>query len=159
MKNRLLIVSTLLIAFESLEQIQSPSLEISERICDIETDATEFISTDYLEDGCNWNYHCIDEYPEYPGGPNAFRSFFIQHFIYPEITDHRKIVGKCHISFGVDTDGSIHSITLIRGVPNCPECDAEAIRIISLMPKWKANSLTHRIVQSSYNLTIAFNLK
>jgi len=159
MKNRLLIVGTLFIAFESLAQIQSPSLEISERTSDIETDSAEFISTDYLEDECNWNCHCIDEYPEYPGGPNAFRAFFNQNFIYPEITDHRKIVGKCHISFGVETDGSIHSITLIRGVPNCPECDAEAIRIIRLMPKWKANSFTHRIVQSNYNLTIAFNLK
>jgi len=136
-----------------------PSLEIGEIIFSRETDSVEFNCCRHIHADTQSVHLCVDESPEYPGGLNAFRTFFSQNFSYPEITDQRIVEGKCYISFSVDTDGSIHSITLNRGVPNCPVCDAEAMRIVSIMPKWNANSFTKRIVKTSYNLMIVFNLK
>lgn len=55
---------------------------------------------------------------------------------YPERARELGIDGKCHIQFIVDTDGSINDVKILRGVPDCPECDKEAIRFMRNLPAW-----------------------
>jgi Ca-activated chloride channel family protein len=46
------------------------------------------------------------------------------------------IQGTTYLSFIVEIDGSLTGITIMKGVSKT--LDAEAIRIVKLMPKWKA---------------------
>lgn len=43
--------------------------------------------------------------------------------------------GRVTVQFVVEKDGSIVNAKVLRGVD--PELDKEAVRVISVMPKWK----------------------
>lgn len=58
----------------------------------------------------------------------------------------------------MEKDGSIGTVTVFRGVPNCPECDQEAVRVVKLMPKWIPGKHEGKPVRSYYNLPVTFKL-
>lgn len=43
--------------------------------------------------------------------------------------------GRVTVQFVVEKDGSIANAKVLRGVD--PELDKEAVRVVSVMPKWK----------------------
>ncbi len=59
----------------------------------------------------------------------------------------------------VGEDGSISSIKVQRGIPNCPECDKEAIRVLKMMPNWKPGKIKGKAVSSYFNLPINIDLQ
>ena len=67
-----------------------------------------------------------------------------------------QLVGKCYVSIVVEIDGSISNVKVIRGVPDCPECDKEAIRLMKTMPKWKPGKTGGKVVRSRINLPVKF---
>ena len=77
---------------------------------------------------------------------------------YPEKALKSSITGLCLIGFIVEKDGSISDVKTIKGVPNCTECDQEAIRVVSLMPKWKPGKYNGELVRVSYNIPINFTI-
>jgi protein TonB len=78
--------------------------------------------------------------------------------VYPAIAAEKNLQGKCFLQFVVEEDGSITNIKVLRGVPDCPEFDMEAVRIVKSMPKWKPGKIQGRAVRSYYTLPVAFNL-
>lgn len=97
-------------------------------------------------------YMDVEKIAEFPGGTESLSSFFSANVRYPDT----KIGGKCYVRFTVMEDGSIRDIKITRGVPNCPECDIEAIRLISIMPKWKPAKIDNKNVNSLFDLPINF---
>lgn len=97
-------------------------------------------------------YMDVDENAEFPGGNEAMRSFIKSNLINP----NDSFEGKCYLRFKVMEDGSIDNITIMRGVPNCPECDKEAVRLLSIMPKWKPAKVDNKNVSSFFDLPINF---
>lgn len=79
----------------------------------------------------------VDEQAEFPGGAKALSNFISSNLKYPNIAKEKKNLGSCGVKFMVDVDGTIKDITVIKNIEGCPECDQEAKRIISIMPKWK----------------------
>jgi periplasmic protein TonB len=57
----------------------------------------------------------------------------------------------------VEKDGSISNIKMLRGIG--AGCDEEALRVVSMMPKWKPGRQNGREVRVQFNLPIAFVLK
>ena len=57
----------------------------------------------------------------------------------------------------VEKDGSISKVIVKRGVSR--ELDAEAVRVVSLMPKWKPATIKGEIVRSYYRLPVHFALQ
>jgi len=98
-----------------------------------------------------------EELPEFPGGPLEMMKFVKEKIKFPQKVIDNKIIGKCYMKFLVKTDGSLDEITVLKGVNDCPECDAEAIRIIKSMPKWKPGSIAGMPVALYYNLPINFH--
>lgn len=66
------------------------------------------------------------------------------------------IEGKCYIQFVIDVDGSITNVELLRGFDE--ECDAEALRVVNLMPKWKPGKKDGKPVRVNYLIPVAFKL-
>lgn len=58
------------------------------------------------------------------------------NMVYPQVAKEQGIQGKCFLRFKVNPDGSISDVAVVRGIPGCPECDQEALRIIEEMPNW-----------------------
>lgn len=78
----------------------------------------------------------VDEPAEYPGGMKAMNQFISENLKCPEVALKNGITGKCYLLFVINKEGIVSNVKVRRGVPSCPECDAEAIRILKSMPKW-----------------------
>ena len=98
-----------------------------------------------------------EELPEFPGGIIAMMEFVKEKIKFPRQVLDNKIAGKCYVKFLVKSDGSIDEVSILKGVNGCPECDAEAIRVIKSMPKWKPGYIAGVPVALYYNLPVNFN--
>ena len=96
---------------------------------------------------------------QFPGGLVAQTKFISDNFIYPTIAKENGIVGTCYVSFEIDTIGHINKIKIVKGVPNCPECDEEAKRLISIMPNWIPAILNKRPQVCRINYPVKFIMK
>ena len=76
----------------------------------------------------------IDKMPEYPGGQAAMTKFIIDNVKYPEAAKTAGIQGKVFVTFTVTKTGKLDKISVTQKVNDL--LDAEAIRVISLMPDW-----------------------
>jgi TonB family protein len=98
-----------------------------------------------------------DESPEYPGGVIEMMKFIKANTRYPESAATANINGKCAVKFMVNPDGSISDVTVLDGIKSCPDCDAEAIRVVKSMPKWKPGKLAGKAVALFYNVSVHFS--
>lgn len=101
----------------------------------------------------------VDEEPEFTGGFSAMMTFVQKNVNYPEGAVKKKIHGKCYLRFVVNKDGSISDIQVDRGVPDCPECDREAVRLVKSMPKWKPGKNNGQIVRSYFIIPVNFTFQ
>lgn len=101
----------------------------------------------------------VESMPEFPGGIGELVKFVQKTMIYPKNAKKNKITGKCFLRFVINTDGTISDIQIIKEVPNCNECNEEAVRIVKSMPKWKPGSQNGRPVSVYFNLPINFSLR
>ena len=60
------------------------------------------------------------------------------------------------IKFIIEPTGEITSAEIIKGFNT--ECNQEALRVISISPKWKPGTQSGRPIRQSYTLPIKFNL-
>jgi protein TonB len=104
-------------------------------------------------------YQVVDEYAEFPGGMAALRKYLSENLVYPPTAIEKELEGKCYIRFVITAKGKITDISIARKVPNCPECDQEAIRLVAGMPDWKPGKVNGKPVDSIYNLPIMFALQ
>ncbi len=77
----------------------------------------------------------LDTAPRFPGGYAAIQSFFLKNQHYPEGALQRGIQGSAVISFLVSREGTVEKPRVVDGID--PELDWEAIRLVSIMPKWQ----------------------
>lgn len=102
-------------------------------------------------------FDVVEQMPEYPGGIQALFDYLCQNVKYPADAEKQKIEGRVIATFVVETDGSISNIEVVK--PAFPSLDAEAVRVLSGMPKWKPGMQSGKVVRVKYTVPINFNLK
>ena len=95
--------------------------------------------------------------PEFPGGIEALYKYMQDNVKYPEKAKAGKIEGRVIVAFVIEKDGSVTNAKVVRGVSD--EIDAEALRVVSAMPKWKPGTQQGTPVRVQYNLPITFKLQ
>lgn len=100
----------------------------------------------------------LEEEAEFPGGWVALKKFLAENLRYPPVAMESGIEGRCLLQFIVSETGELSDIQVKRGVPNCPECDEEAIRLVKSMPRWNPGKSKGISVKSGYTVTVVFNL-
>jgi len=98
----------------------------------------------------------VDVAAEFIGGDPACLYFLQSNLKYPEYALDAGIGGKVYLRFVVSKTGSISNVVVQRGIPDCKECDDEAVRVISSMPNWKPGLVNGKEVNSYYSLPIKF---
>lgn len=98
----------------------------------------------------------VEEMPQFPGGDRALLKFIGQNVNYPEIAKQNSIQGKVFINFIINKKGYVEQVKVIRSVD--PLLDKEAMRVINLLPKWKAGKQRGKAVNVAYNVPINFQL-
>lgn len=98
----------------------------------------------------------VSNMPEFPGGMGQALTKYLNTREYPADALKDSIEGSVIVEFIIEKDGSITNANVIKGV--CPSIDAEAVRIISDMPKWKPGSDMRRPRRVRYRLAVDFYL-
>ncbi len=101
-------------------------------------------------------FSVVENEPEYPGGEKALYNYIIKNVKYPKSTLDKGIEGTVIVEFVVEKNGKISNVKAVKSVS--PELDAEAIRVISKMPKWKPGVLRGEKVSTRWRLPINFQL-
>ncbi|MDF2447616.1 MAG: TonB family protein [Bacteroidota bacterium] len=112
-----------------------------------------------LPDSSKEVFTLVEEMPEFPGGPIQMMKFVQSNIVLPNVVKEKGIVGKCFLKFVVGDEGEVRDVEVVKGVPGCPECDNEAIRVVTLMPKWRPGTQNGKAVPVFFNLPINFQLK
>lgn len=95
--------------------------------------------------------------PEFPGGEDAMMAFLGKHMRYPALAKDAGIEGRVVIAFIVNEAGAITDLHVIRGIGG--GCDEEAVRVVKMMPSWKAGEQNGRKVRVNYVLPVTFKLQ
>ncbi|MNJ83794.1 transport protein TonB [compost metagenome] len=103
-------------------------------------------------------YAVTDEQAEFPGGIAALKKYMMNNLQYPARANEMELQGKVYLQFIVSKEGEISNVKLLRGLPDCKECDLEAIRLVKAMPKWKPGKNNGKPVNSYFNLPVEFRL-
>jgi TonB family protein len=98
----------------------------------------------------------VEEMASFPGGPRKMYEYLNQNLKYPEADRDRRIQGTVALTFVVETDGSIKNIQVARSLS--PGCDAEAVRVASMMPKWTPGKHKGEVVRVQYVLPVKFTI-
>jgi protein TonB len=95
---------------------------------------------------------------EYPGGQGAFANFIGSELHYPKDAAKAKVGGHVYVEFIVGKDGAIEqkNIIVLRGVSN--SIDEEAMRVISISPKWSPALKDGKPVRTRFVMPINFNI-
>ena len=99
-------------------------------------------------------YRVSEVMPQYPGGPNEMMKYIQENIKYPQSAKDNKIEGRVFVSFVVEKDGSITNAAVIRGIDK--ECDAEALRVVSSMPKWNPGQQDGKNVRTQFTIPIIY---
>jgi len=98
----------------------------------------------------------VEDSPEYPGGQTALSSFLSSNLQYPDSARIAGVQGTVYVTFVVEPDGQVTNARILRGIH--PDCDAEVLRVIGLMPAWKPGKQRGKPVRVQFNLPVRFKL-
>lgn len=102
-------------------------------------------------------YEVVEKMPKFPdGGMSGLMKYLSANIRYPEAAHKAGTQGRVTVQFVVGKDGSIGNVSILRGVD--PALDAEAIRVISSMPKWKPGTQKGEPVNVKYTVPVMFRL-
>lgn len=89
---------------------------------------------------------------------NKALSIFIQtNLNYPRYAIEHNLTGKVYLQLSIEADGSISKTEVVRGARPC--LDREAIRVISIMPKWVPGKSNGKNVFTYYRFPLNFALE
>lgn len=95
--------------------------------------------------------------PQFPGGMSALGNFLQSNLNYPPRARANGVKGTVWVTFLVDKKGNVTNIQIARGIGM--GCDEEAMRVVSLMPKWIPGKQRGIPVDVLYKLPVRFDLK
>ena len=103
-------------------------------------------------------FQLVEEKPSFNGGDaNEFSKWVNSKLEYPEIAKEVGVQGRVTLQFTVNADGTVSNVKVLRGVD--PSLDKEAVRVVSMSPKWKPGKQRDRAVKVTYTFPVIFQLR
>ena len=99
----------------------------------------------------------VEVMPEYPGGDAELLKFISSNVKYPASSKEKGEQGRVICSFIVNKDGSVSDYKIVRSIS--AELDAEAIRVLKMMPRWTPGKQNGKSVAVKYTVPVTFRLK
>lgn len=103
-------------------------------------------------------FQLVETKPMFQGGDaNTFSKWVNQRLVYPENAKDQGVQGRVTLQFTIQKDGSLTNVKVLRGVD--PDLDREAVRVVSMSPKWTPGKQRDRIVPVTYTFPVIFMLR
>ncbi len=100
-------------------------------------------------------YLIVDQKPSFPG--DSLQAFLNRNIHYPEQAKKDSVEGRVVIMMIVHRDGSLDAHEVIRSSGN-DELDAEAMRVVQLMPYWVPGRIQDTDVDAYAKVPVDFSL-
>lgn len=78
-------------------------------------------------------------FPPMPSFPGNIQEFLRTHLVWPAGRKNKNVEGRVIVKFYIDRDGSCSQFKVLRSLN--ASFDAEALRVLKLMPKWNVSSM------------------
>lgn len=101
-------------------------------------------------------YEVVEKMPAFPGGMAELMKYLRSNVRYPVEAHKAGIQGRVVVSFVVNKDGTVKDAKIVRSVDK--SIDAEALRVISAMPKWQPGYQDGKAVSVRYTVPVTFRL-
>ncbi|MDQ3291609.1 MAG: M56 family metallopeptidase [Bacteroidota bacterium] len=98
----------------------------------------------------------VEELPQFPGGMEKMYAFLGKNMKYPTAAQKASVEGTVIAQFVITDQGTIKDLHLLKGLTN--ETNAEALRVIKLMPNWVPGKQDGKPVNVQYILPLRFSL-
>ena len=135
--------------FLSLEDSDDMGVEIMDYVENVQEEVVEEEAIPF---------QLVEEKPSFMGGDaNQFSAWVNKRLVYPEIAKENGVQGRVTLQFTVEKDGSVTKVKVLRGVD--PSLDKEAVRVVSMSPKWKPGKQRDRAVPVTYTFPVYFQLR
>ena len=99
----------------------------------------------------------VEQLPEFPGGATALMKWLTKNLRYPLVARQRKVQGRVVTQFIVNTDGSLSDLKVVESSTE-PSLDREALRVLRMMPSWKAGQVDQKPCRTMVCIPIVFKL-
>ena len=101
-------------------------------------------------------YDLCEEMPEVPGGEGKLLQFIAENVRLPKCVKEGKVKGRSIVEFVIEKDGTVSDFKIVRSLHK--DCDAEAIRVLKTMPRWKPGRQKGKPVRVKYIVPVEFCL-
>ena len=78
-------------------------------------------------------------FPPMPSFPGNIQQFLRTHLVWPAGRKNKNVEGRVIVKFYIDRNGSCSQFKVLRSLNS--SFDAEALRVLKLMPKWNMSSM------------------
>jgi protein TonB len=137
-------------------EIVEDEVEIENEIEIEDTESDEEEAIEIIEEDDEEIFMVVENMPKFPGGDLGLMKYIQKKVKYPPIAKEYNITGKVYISFVVDKSGSVTNVKVVRGVDK--NLDAEAVRVIKSLPKYKPGKQRGKAVRVMFTVPINFTL-
>lgn len=106
------------------------------------------------------SYYDCDQRPTFlnSADPAQFlQKWVYQYLKYPDSAVRNGIQGRVTVEFIIEKDGKVTNVRVVKGVSD--ELDAEAVKVVSASPKWKAGKVNGNKVRTSISIPVEFKLE
>ena len=102
-------------------------------------------------------FEVVEQMPEFPdGGMAGLMEYFKKNLRYPEEAKKAGTQGRVVVQFLINKNGAISDASVLRSVDRL--LDAEAVRLVRSMPKWKPGMQKGKAVTVKYTVPVLFSL-
>ncbi len=101
-------------------------------------------------------FEVVEQMPDFPGGMQELMKFLSSNIKYPAQAHKENRQGRVIVQFVVRKDGQIVEPKIAKSVS--PDLDAEALRVISIMPNWTPGRQRGEAVSVKFTVPIMFRL-
>ncbi|HYG40175.1 MAG TPA: TonB family protein [Cytophagales bacterium] len=96
----------------------------------------------------------VEKLPEFPGGMEQWTKYATGNIAFPAKSRENGIEGIVYVSFEIDEKGNVTHPKIVKGLD--PDCDKEALRVISQSPKWIPGEQKGVAVKASFTMPVKF---
>lgn len=127
------------------------------RIIDGE-DVVSKTSDNNKDDSDNVPFQLVEVKPQFNGGDaNEFSKWVNSHLEYPEEAKELCITGRVTLQFTIKADGRVTNVRVLQGLEE--SLDKEAVRVVSMSPKWSPGRIKGRAVDVTFTFPVIFQLR
>lgn len=99
----------------------------------------------------------VEQMPEFPGGQVELMKFIASNVKYPVKAQKEGVQGRVLVQFIIEKDGTVSGPKVVHAVNKY--LDAEAVRVVKAMPKWKPGMQKGQPVRVNFTLPVTFKLQ